>query len=651
MKRARSCFAIFFSMLLALPPAGAQQMPATAAPATAPAEPDRGNFILAPYRMRQVAPINLANSNRLESLLRAGRLYLSMQDTIALALENNLDIELQRYGPRIAQTDLLRANAGGAIGGVSTSVSSGASSAASTTGVLAGSNSLGSGGSSTTGGGSGTVTSGGGPPTPSLDPLLTSSYNWNHATSPQTSSFITGTSALVSTTSATGVALQKGFLTGTNVSVGWDTSRLAQNSYRNDFNPSLKGDLNLSISQHLLQGFGLALNSRNIKIARNNLRVSDLTFEQQVITTVAAVMNLYWDLVSFNEDMKVRQQAVALAEKLYNDNKKQVEIGTMAPIEIVKAEAEVAQRQQELIVSETQLLQQETILKNALSRTGVASPTVAEAHIVPTDRIRLPERELLPPASELVAKALESRPDIAQTNLQIENAKISLRGVKNSLLPSLDVTGTFRNNGLVGVVNQIPQPAIPGVSTGVTPEQRALNANQFFLGGLGGLMNQLVSRNFPDYGVAFQLNIPLRNRSAQADVTRSQLTLRQNEIRQQQQVNQLRVDVQNALITVQQARARYNSAVKARILQEQTLDAEQKKYALGASTIYFVIQAQRDLASARSTEVAALGEYGKSRVEMDRATGQTLVTNHIVVEDAYKGRVATPPSALPNGGQ
>jgi outer membrane protein len=650
MKRVRSCIAILFSMLLMLPPAGAQQTAQPAAPATAPARTDRGNFILAPYRVQQVAPINLGNSNRLESLLRAGQLYLSMQDAIALALENNLDIELQRYGPRIAKADLLRANAGGAISGVSTSVSSGASSAASTTGVLAGSSATSSSGTSTSSGVS-AVTSGGGPATPSLDPLLTSSYNWNHATRPLTSSFTTGTNSLISTTSATGFTLQKGFLTGTNVSLGWDTSRISQNSYRNDFNPSLSGDFNLSISQRLLQGWGLALNSRNIKIARNNLRVSDLTFQQQVITTVASVMNLYWDLVSFNEDRKVRQQAVALAEKLYNDNKKQVEIGTMAPIEIVKAEAEVAQRQQELIVSETQLLQQETILKNALSRTGVASPSLAEARIVPTDRIRLPEREILPPASELVVKAMESRPDIAQTDLQIENAKITLSGVKNSLRPSLDVVGSFKNNGLVGEVNQLPQPAIPGVSAGVTPEQRALAANQFFLGGLGGLMNQLMSRNFPDYGVAFQLNIPLRNRSAQADVTRSQLTLRQSEIRQQQQVNQLRVEVQNALITVQQARARYNSSVKARVLQEQTLDAEQKKYALGASTIYFVIQAQRDLALARSTEVAALASYGKSKVEMDRATGQTLTANHIVVDDAVKGRVAAPPSALPNGGE
>jgi len=423
---------------------------------------------------------------------------------------------------------------------------------------------------------------------------------------------------------------------------------VSQNSYRNDFNPSLSGDFNLTITQHLLQGFGLALNSRNIRVAKNNLKLSDLTFQQQVITTVAAVMNLYWDLVSYNEDRKVRLQALALAEKLYNDNKKQVEIGTMAPIEIVKAEAEVAQRQQELTVSETQLFQQEIILKNTLSRTGVASPSLAGAHIIPTDRIQLPEKEVLPAAEELVAKAIASRPDIAQTNIQIENSKINLTGVKNSLRPSLDLVGTFRNNGLVGEVNQLPQPAIPGVSAGVTAEQRALTVNDFFVGGLGRLMNQLVSRNFPDYGFTFQLNIPLRNRSAQADVTRSQLALRQSEVRQQQILNQLRVDVQNALVSVQQARARYNAALKARVLQEQNLDAEQKKYALGASTIYFVIQAQRDLASAGSTEVAALAAYGKAKVEMDRSTGQTLAANNIVVEEAYRGQVAAPPSRIPN---
>lgn len=647
MKLARSCFAIFFSMLLILPPAGAQQMNQSAAPA----QSDRGSRVLAPYRVREVAPIDLANSNRLESLLKAGQLYLSMQDAIALALENNLDIELQRYGPRIAKADLLRANAGGAVSGVSTAVSSGASSAASASGVLAGSTAAATTAGTTSTSGVSAAASGNGPSTPGLDPVITSSYAWNHGTRPLTSSFTTGTNSLISTTSTTGFGIQKGFLTGTSVGFGWDTSRVAQNSYRNDFNPSLSGNFSLTVSQRLLQGFGLALNSRNIRIAKNNLKVSDLTFQQQVITTVTSVMNLYWDLVSYNEDRKVRLQALALAEKLYNDNKKQVEIGTMAPIEIVKAEAEVAQREQELTVSETQLLQQETILKNALSRTGVASPSLAGARIIPTDRIRLPERDALPPVEELVSKAIANRPEIAQTNIQIENSKIGLTGVKNALRPSLDVVGTFRNNGLVGEVNQLPQPAIPGISPGVTPEQRALTADRFFVGGLGGLMNQLFSRNFPDYGVSFQLNIPLRNRSAQADVARSQLTLRQNEIRQQQQLNQLRVEVQNAQITLQQARARYNAAAKARILQEQNLDAEQKKHALGASTIYFVIQAQRDLASARSAEVAALAAYGKARVEMDRATGQTLAVNNIVVEDAFKGRVAAPPSRIPNSGE
>jgi len=646
MKYARSCLAVFFSLWLAAGPATAQQMNQTAEGPSSRRE-SRGNPLLAPYRAREEAPVNLANSNRLEALLKAGQLYLSLQDAIALALENNLDIELQRYGPRIAKADLLRARAGGAISGVATSVATGASSAASASGVLAGSSSTTSAAGGTISTGVAATSSGGGPATPSLDPLITSSYNLSHGTRPLTSSFTTGTNSLITNTSATSFGIQKGFLTGTNLAFSWDTSRVAQNSYRNDFNPSLTGSFSLTISQRLLQGFGLALNSRNIRIARNNLRVSDLTFEQQVITTVASVMNLYWDLVSFNEDRKVRLQALALAEKLYNDNKKQVEIGTMAPIEIVKAEAEVAQRQQELTVSETQLLQQETILKNALSRTGVASPSLAEARIIPTDRIQIPEQETLPPVSELVAKALANRPDIAQTNLQIENSKITISGVKNSLRPSLDVAGTFRNNGLVGEVNQLPQPAIPGISPGVTPEQRALTVDRFFVGGLGGLMNQLFSRNFPDYGVSFQLNIPLRNRSAQADLARSQLTLRQNEIRQQQQLNQVRVEVQNALISLQQARARYNAAVKARILQEQNLDAEQKKYALGASTIYFVIQAQRDLASARSSEVAALAAYGKARVELDRATGQTLAANNIVIEDAYKGHVAAPPSPIP----
>jgi outer membrane protein TolC len=423
---------------------------------------------------------------------------------------------------------------------------------------------------------------------------------------------------------------------------------LAQNSGRNDFNPSKSINASLNVTQRLLQGFGKAVNNRNIRVSKNNIKVSELVFQQQVITTVSSVISLYWDLVSANEDVQVKRQALALNQKLYDDNKKQVEIGTLAPIEIIRAEAEVARSQQDLTISETNLLQQETVIKNALSRTGVASPGLAEAHIIPTDKIRMPETEPIEPIQDLVGKAVNGRPELEQARVNIESSKIGLKGSKNALLPSVDAFVDLRNNGLSGILNTQPIPPVPGAPVGVvSPPRNPANVDGFFLGGYGTALGQVFRRNFPDYSIGVSLNIPLRNRSAQADMVRDQLSLRQSEIRFQQSLNQVRVEVQNALISLQQARARYQTSVKNRVLQEQTLDAEQKKYALGASTIFFVIQAQRDLTAAQASEVAALSTYARARNELERATGQTLSANAIQIDEAMKGSVSKAPSAVP----
>jgi outer membrane protein TolC len=294
----------------------------------------------------------------------------------------------------------------------------------------------------------------------------------------------------------------------------------------------------------------------------------------------------------------------------------------------------VASREQDLTVSQTQVLQQETILKNALSRNGIASPSVAEAHVVPTDHIEVPSTEPIQPLQDMTANALHARPELSQNRIQIEDQKISIRGSKSALLPTLDLVANLNNNGLAG---QLVTQSNPNNSV----------ASPFFNGGVGTLLTQLFSRNFPDYGIGFNLNIPIRNRSAQADIITDELTLRQQELGLQQLQNQVRVEVQNAVIGVQQARARFAAAQKARVLQEQTLDAENKKYELGADTIYNVILAQRDLLTAQSNEVAALAAYSKARVELDRATGQTLDKNNISLDEAFRGSVARPPSPIP----
>ena len=640
MKSLQSSIALFCVFLLLVPGAFGQQQVNMPGAVLAPKETHWYTPFTHKYTPFDVAPINLANSPRLESLIRAGNIYLSLQDAIALALENNLDIEVQRYGPRLAEANLLRAQAGGLLRGQTQSVSAGPSSAVSQ--LNGGSTSFTNSANSTGASSNGTIITSTGTSLPNLDPVFFTNYTWAHATNLQSSSFASGTPTQIFNAGNTSVGIQQGFLSGTTATLGYTSQNLASNNVRSEINPVRTGNVNLQVTQRLLQGFGFAVNSRNIRIAKNSIRLNDLVFKQQVIAIISSVINLYTDLVSFNENVKVNRQALALNEKLYSDNKKQVEIGTLAPIEIVKAEAEVASSQNALTQSETQVLQQETIIKNALSRTGVASPSVAEARIIPTDNLSIPDVEQITPIQDLVALALANRPEIAQTEVNIENTRIQLQGTKSQLRPSLDLVGSLQNNGIAGSPNTVVAPIDP--NTGL-PILRI--ANPAFLGGFGNLFDQILSRNYPNYSVGFQLNIPLRNRSAQADLLNDQLSLRQGELNQRKQINQVRVDVQNAVIGLQQSRSQHQSAQKSRILQEQTLDAEQKKYALGASTIFFVIQAQRDLAQAKASEVSALSTYNRAKVSLYSATGQTLERYNVTLDEAIKGQVSKAPSALP----
>ncbi len=586
------------------------------------------------YHAPAVAPIDLANSSRLDALLRSGSLYLSLQDAIALALENNLDVAISRYGPLEAQTDLKRAHAGGALRGVSQSVSQGPSSAG-TLSLNAFSGGTTSIGTSATTGVNGIVSQLGSA-IPNYDPQLSGLVSWGHTTSPQSTPFLYGTTSLVTTAKQANFTLSEGFVTGATGSLSFNNQNSYLNSGRPDLNPLTTGGLSLTLSQPLLAGFGMAVNRRGIHQAENSLRVQDYVFEQQVMTTVASIISLYWDLVSFNEQVKVAEQALAASQKLYDDNKKQVEVGTMAQIAIIQAEAEIASREQDLTVARTNVLQQETIIKNALSKNGVASPSVAESHIVPLDKIRVPAVEPIEPIQDLIAKALQERPELPQSRLNIENNKLSLLGDKSNLLPSLSAFTTLANNGQAGPISALP----PLVNNVRAPDP-------FFVGGYGNYLAQIFSRNFPNYSVGVQLNIPIRNRAAEADFVRDSLGLRQSEMQLQKQTNQIRVDVQNAVISLQQARVRYQAAVKSRMLEEQTLDAEQKKFALGASTSYNVILIQRDLLTSLGNEVTAESNYVKARANLDFVTGQILEVNKVDVGEALRGQVSRPPTPIP----
>lgn len=588
-------------------------------------EPPHGafNWLTHSYRQRTVPPINLANSDRLEALVRGGNLYLSAQDVIALALENNLDIEIQRYGPLLNREVTKRTEGGGNIRSVGVPVAAGPQSV-SLTGVTVNPTSVSTSVAGVSSGGG--ITTLLGPTIPNLDPQLSFYANFAHNTSPQSNTSFTGTTALVVENRTYQAQLSKYSDFGTYMQLSYSSQWSKYNSLFYNINPYSFGVLDFQVSQNLLQGFGRPVLGRSIRVSKNNEKVSDLQFKQQVITTVSAVLNLYWDLVSFNQDLKARKDELATAQALFEDNKKQVQIGTLAPIEVTRAESQVYASQQDLLISQTNLLQQETVLKNALSRNGVASPTIAEVHIIPLDHIEVPPTDNLKPIDQLVQDALNRRVEIAQDRINIDSNQINLKGIKNGLKPSLQVFADMNNSGLSGPANVLGPDQVEPVP--------------YLTGGYGNLLAQIFRRNFPSYSAGFSLNIPLRNRAAQSDYVTSALELRQSELTLQKAVNQVRVDVENAVIGLRQARVRYDSSVKARILQQQTLDADKKKYTLGASTVFQVVQDQQNLATAESAETQALANYSHARIAFDQSLGTTLDINNISLNEALSGHVA-----------
>jgi outer membrane protein TolC len=574
----------------------------------------------------------------MDSLLRAGNLYLTAQDVVALAIENNIDVEVQRYGPLLAQEVLHRAEGGGALRSVGAAVAAGPQSV-SLQGVSvnnSGSVGLASGTGVSSGGGIVTQL---GPNIPSLDPSLFALANFQHSSIPQSNTFLTGTDALIQDTRSFQFQYSQTWDFGLTAQLTYATSHFHVNSQLFSLNPYSTGDLDLQVTQNLLQGFGSAVNGRNIRVQKNNVKVSDLQFKQQVITTVSAALNLYWDLVSFAEDLRARRQEVATAQQLLDDNKRQVQIGALAEIEVTRAEAQLYASQQDMVVSETNLQQQEVVLKNALCRNGISAAGLENIHIVPLDRIEVPATDEARPLADLTKEALEKRSEIEQARINIESNEMNLVGIKNSLKPTLQAFAELTNNGLTGELTPFGS-TLPGVA--------------YLAGGYDNLLAQIARRNFPNYSAGFSLNIPLRNRAAQSDYATSTLELRQNQLTLRKNINQVTVDVQNAVLGLQQARVRYDAASKSRQLQQETLAADQRRYSLGAATVFQVIQDQRDLATSESSETQAMANYTHARITFDQAVGRTLEVNGIALDEALRGHLAREsaiPANLPGGRQ
>jgi outer membrane protein TolC len=581
--------------------------------------------ILDAYSPRLVPEPPLSNSERLRALIRNGKVYLSLQDAIVLTLENNLDIAVARYNLPLAQTDYLRTKGGGAVRGVSGAAVSSALFA----GAIGGG--TGGGGGAGTGGAGGLTGGGGATNTGSVsccDPFAGVSFGWDRRTSPLNSLIVSGVPQVTTQNTSYQAFMGQGFLTGTSFVVAGTGFRQSTTSIFNLFNPEVPLGLTLGFNQHLLNGFGYRSNAGSLRIAKNDLRVADSVFRQQVMTTVSQVLNLYSDLVSFRENVAVAEKALGLAEKTLSDNKRQVEIGTLAPIEVVRAESEAAARQQDLIVAQTSYQQQQEVLKTALSKQ--VSGDLATVGIEATDSLPEPAANDIPPLDEALRQAIKNRPEIEQADLNLRNQAFTIQSVRNRLLPTLDVFATYAPTGLSGNQVQCGTPQNP--MTCLVP------------GGFSQAFTQALHGRYPDYSFGLVFDVPIRNRTAQADAATAMLQERQLRTQLQQRRNQVEQDVRNAVIAVTQAKAQIEAASKAVTLAQQTLDAEQKKFQLGESTVFLVIQAQRDLATAAGNEVKARSTYAKALTQLTQATGTTLDKNGIQLAEAKDGQVSRVPN-------
>ncbi len=596
----------------------------------------------APYESPYVPAMKMTNSERLQSLLNDGKLRLSVQDTIELALENNLDIAVARYNVGFSRTDVLRTLGGGAARGFSGSFQSQALFAG-----AVGSSVSGSGGSASSGaggfaGGASAIQLAGG----TFDPAAFFSAGWNQNTTPLGTTIVTGVPYEYNQGTTYTAGVQQLFQTGTTYTVFAQGQRGTNNSLTSVFDPFVTTTVGIGFTQPLLNGFGRRANSAQIRIAKNDMKVADSVFRQQVITTIAQVVNDYWDYLSDQEQVGVAQQALAYSQKLLSDNKRQVEIGTLAPIEVVRAESEVASDQQRLIVAQTNLQQQGELIKTALAKRVEGELTTAQVEAV--DKLPEPRPDDVPPLDEALRVAFANRPEIEQTDLKLRDQDYTIQLRRNSLLPSLGIFGTYLESGLSGHQAICGPKGIPfalgcettsaGGTTTVAPPLGIAGD------GVTQAFTQTLHGDFPNYSLGLNLSIPIRNRSGQADAARALLERRQLETQLQQYKNNIAQQVRSAVIGVIQAKAQIEAARKATTLAQQTLDAEQKKFKLGESTVFLVIQAQRDLSTAEGNEVTARSTYSKALTNYQQQTGTILKDYNVEMSDAASGQVTHTPN-------
>lgn len=609
--------------------------------------PNKTSFwhFFAPYGEATAPGLRLGPADRARTLIRDGKIYLSLYDAIALAIENNLDVEVARYQLSISGTEVLRASGGGNLRGVDYSVSesptgvggpgspllnSAASTITPTTPTVNDLTSLNILSQTQTNlSEQGTAGYAAGPTVPTFQPTLVGQSTYFQRSN---SNLLTNTIGLAPQSAQTlhfttaNYALVQGFGTGTQLEVDLNNAAQALYAAQSRYDPFSAPNTSVTVTQSLLRGFGRDINLRYMRIASLNQKISRLLFYQQLISTVYGVSRLYYDLVSLNENLTVKHQTLEAARKLQQDNQAQVQQGTLATLELTRSQSLVTSSQLDLIQSEGLVHQQEVILKSQLARKGTSDPVLGDLPIVPTDPINIPVSDDLKPLDGLVADALATRPDLAQAQLQVKTGEIAAKASRNAALPEIDLIANFQTRGST----EVPFTSVGTPGTGLITAPTDL--------GVAGLRTSRI------YQAGIQLNLPLKNAVAQADAARDLLQLRQAEAKTQILANQVREQVQNSVIALQTARSALEAAVEARKYQEQLVSAERDKLTVGASTNFLVIQQESYLAQARSTEVAARSVWIKARVALDRSTGDLLDKNGISYEQSVSGGL---PATLP----
>lgn len=592
---------------------------------------------IAPYKPTTAPPASFLNSPRLGDLIRDGKLYLSLSDAILLALENNYDIAIQRFNLNIADTDILRTKSGALFLGVNSGLVTGTLGGSGTTvtsGGGPGGTSVAAGGAGTGAGGLALTTNGGGPLPEVMDPVLTGTIQLQRQSQQELNPLFSGSSKLDQNTNVYNFGYNQGFITGTQLQFGFNNSYTTSNSIFNTYSPAYQTTFNMQLTQHLLQGFGWGINGRFIVQAKNNRRIADSAFRQQLLYTINQVEQIYWGLVSAYEDLQSKNRAVDQSTRLLEDDKKALEIGTMAPLDVVSANSQVETDKQAVIASQSNLEYQQLLMKQAIAR-SLEDPTLANAPVIPTDRVSLIEvPEERESADDLVRLADANSPSIEQAVITLKNDEITLKGERNGLLPTVDVFAFYGASALGGSQSPVcenfetGQPCPPGQYPPVT---------------YGTAFSNLFNSTSPNKGAGVNINIPIRNRQAQSAQARSELEYRQAQMRLQQLYVQTRMQVVNAQYALTNDRAAVQSAMATRDYDRQSVDAELKKLHLGASTTALVLQQQRALATAEGNLISATAKYAIDRASLSQILASTLDRYNIAIADAVTGNVKTAP--------